>query len=85
MSEPECKCGHIVEPPDVTNFKFYERFIGPYFVYVKFRCPVCQKVGERFLKQEQWEQGLNLASPLGMHFMRIKPEARRTGADPPSV
>ncbi len=72
MSEPICSCGEIIRPADLITFKFYERMVGPYFVYVKFLCSVCQKVGESLLKQEQWEQGLNLASPLGMHFMRVR-------------
>jgi hypothetical protein len=74
MGEPECSCGAVIGPTDLISFKFYERLVGPYFVNVKFRCPACQKVGQSILKQEQWEQGLNVASPIGMHFMRIKPE-----------
>lgn len=73
MSEPRCICGEVIAPTDLVTFKFYERLVGPYFVYVKFQCPVCQKVSESILKQEQWEQGLNVASPLGMHFMRVQP------------
>ena len=75
MDEPRCSCGQVVEPPDVITFKFYERMVGPYFVYVKSSCPICLKVSECLVKQEEWEQGLNLASPLVMHFMRIRPEA----------
>ncbi len=73
MGESKCRCGAVIEPTDVMTFKFYERLVGPYFVYVKFRCPACQNVGEKLLTQDLWERGLNLASPLGMHFMRIQP------------
>ncbi len=85
MEEPKCKCGEVIGPSDVITFKFYERIVGPYFVYVKYSCPTCQKVGECLLTQEKWEQGLNLASPIGMHFMRIKPKAIGAETEQPSV
>lgn len=85
MSEPECRCGQSIGPTDVTKFGFYERLFGLYFVHVKFQCPACLNKGETFLSQEQWEQGLNLGSPLGMHFMRIKPKTPGAEPEPPSV
>jgi len=27
-------------------------------VYVKFRCSRCKKLGEQFIKQEEWEEGI---------------------------
>ena len=36
----------------------YERHVGPVFVYIKFRCSRCKKLGEHFIKQEEWEDGL---------------------------
>jgi hypothetical protein len=31
---------------------------GPSFVYVRFRCSRCKKLGEQFVKQEDWENGI---------------------------
>ena len=35
---------------------FYMRHYGPSFVYIKFRCSRCKKLGEQFVKQEEWEE-----------------------------
>ena len=37
---------------------YYLRLFGPSFVYVKFRCSRCKKLGEQFVKQDQWEDGM---------------------------
>jgi hypothetical protein len=37
---------------------YYLRLFGPSFVYVKFRCSRCKKLGEQFVKQEDWEDGI---------------------------
>ncbi len=37
---------------------YYLRLVGPSFVYVKFRCSRCKKLGEQFVKQEEWEEGI---------------------------
>jgi hypothetical protein len=37
---------------------YYLRLFGPSFVYVKFRCSRCKKLGEQFIKQEDWEDGI---------------------------
>lgn len=37
---------------------YYLRLFGPSFVYVKFRCSRCKKLGEQFVKQEEWEDGI---------------------------
>ena len=34
------------------------RQFGPSYVYIKFRCSRCKKLGEHFVKQEEWEDGL---------------------------
>jgi hypothetical protein len=31
---------------------------GPSFIYVRFRCSRCKKLGEQFVKQEEWESGI---------------------------
>jgi hypothetical protein len=37
---------------------YYLRLFGPSFVYVKYRCSRCKKLGEQFVKQEEWEDGI---------------------------
>jgi len=37
---------------------YYLRLFGPSFVYVKYRCSRCKKLGEQFVKQEEWEEGI---------------------------
>ncbi len=37
---------------------FYVRRFGPSFVYLKFRCSRCKKLGEHYVKQEDWDAGM---------------------------
>ena len=37
---------------------YYVKQFGPSFVYIKYRCSRCKKLGEHFVKQEEWEDGL---------------------------
>jgi hypothetical protein len=37
---------------------FYLRLFGPSYVYVKYRCSRCKKLGEQFVKQEEWDGGI---------------------------
>ena len=39
------------------------RQFGPSFVYTKYRCSRCKKLGEHFVLQEEWEDSL-LHEPL---------------------
>jgi hypothetical protein len=43
---------------DVMQQGYYVRQFGPSYVYIKFRCSRCKKLGEHFIKQEEWEEGL---------------------------
>lgn len=36
----------------------YMRQRGPSYVYIKYRCSRCKKLGEHFVKQEEWEETL---------------------------
>lgn len=42
---------------------YYLRLFGPSFVYVKYRCSRCKKLGEQFVKQEEWEDGILRETP----------------------
>lgn len=54
----KCNCGQRVVAKDVMQTGYYLRLFGPSFVYVKFRCSRCKKLGEQFIKQEDWEDGI---------------------------
>ena len=43
---------------------YYIRPFGPSYVYIKFRCSRCKKLGEHYVKQEDWEEGLLRDNPL---------------------
>ena len=54
----KCHCGQRVLRRDVMQQGYYMRQFGPSYVYIKFRCSRCKKLGEHFVKQEEWEDGL---------------------------
>lgn len=54
----KCNCGQRILAKDVMQTGYYLRLFGPSFVYVKFRCSRCKKLGEQFVKQEEWEDGI---------------------------
>jgi DNA-directed RNA polymerase subunit RPC12/RpoP len=54
----KCNCGTRVLAKDVMQTGYYLRLVGPSFVYVKYRCSRCKKLGEQFVKQAEWEEGI---------------------------
>lgn len=54
----KCNCGRRILTKDVIQTGYYLRLFGPSFVYVKYRCSRCKKLGEQFVKQEEWEGGI---------------------------
>jgi hypothetical protein len=54
----KCHCGQRVLRRDVMQQGYYMRQQGPSYVYIKYRCSRCKKLGEHFVKQEEWEDGL---------------------------
>lgn len=67
----KCNCGQRILAKDVMQTGYYLRLIGPSFVYVKFRCSRCKKLGEQFVKQEEWEDGILHDIPS-----EVKPEEK---------
>lgn len=53
-----CNCGQRIYAKDVVQTGYYLRLVGPSFVYIKYRCSRCKKLGEQFVKQEEWEEGI---------------------------
>lgn len=62
----KCNCGQRVIAKDVMQTGYYLRLFGPSFVYVKFRCSRCKKLGEQFIRQEDWEDGILKDIPTEM-------------------
>ena len=54
----KCNCGQRILAKDVMQTGYYLRLVGPSFVYMKYRCSRCKKLGEQFVKQEEWEDGI---------------------------
>jgi len=51
-----CPCGERIERKDVLHQGRCLRLFSPRFVYVKFRCSHCKRLGERFVPRDQWEE-----------------------------
>src|SRR5204863_8048490 len=54
----KCHCGQRVLRRDVMQQGYYMRQYGPSYVYIKYRCSRCKKLGEHFVKQEEWEDSV---------------------------
>lgn len=50
-----CHCGHQVLAKEVLRTDLYERASGREYVYVKFRCRRCKRMGEAFVAENRWD------------------------------
>ena len=62
----KCNCGQRILAKDKMQTGYYLRLFGPSFVYVKYRCSRCKKLGEQFVKQDEWEDGILNDAPSEM-------------------
>ena len=53
-----CNCGQRVVAKDVVQRSWYVRMFGPSFMYLKFRCSRCKRVGEKFIEQDKWDDSM---------------------------
>lgn len=53
-----CHCGHRILQRDVMCQGYYVRQFGPSYVYIKYRCSHCKKLGQHYVKQEEWDDAL---------------------------
>jgi DNA-directed RNA polymerase subunit RPC12/RpoP len=51
----KCNCGQRIVNKDVTQTGFFLKTMGPSFIYIKYRCPRCRKLGEQFIEQTNWD------------------------------
>lgn len=50
-----CRCGHQVLAREVLRTDLYERSRGRDYVYVKYRCRRCKRLGEAFVAESRWD------------------------------
>ena len=50
-----CTCGHRILRKDVIQTGLYLSIMGPGYVYVRFRCGRCRRVGEHLVPQTEWD------------------------------
>ena len=77
----KCHCGQRVIAKDVVQHGHYLRLFGPSFVYVKFRCSHCKKMGEQFVRQEEWEDGILKDKPLELSHTEKEQFATQGGIE----
>ena len=51
----KCSCGQRIVTKDVTQTGYFQKMMGPSFIYIKYRCPRCRKLGEHFIEQGSWD------------------------------
>ncbi len=72
MNKPivRCRCGHQVLSKEVLRTDLYERRApgdaGRDYVYVKYRCRRCKRMGEAFVAENRWDWGMLEAEPNEM-------------------
>ncbi|MBM3493226.1 MAG: hypothetical protein FJX72_02725 [Armatimonadetes bacterium] len=50
-----CPCGQRIFVRDVMQQGKMVRPFGPRFVYIRYRCSRCKRLGEHFIEQDQWD------------------------------
>lgn len=53
-----CHCGQRILRKDVLHYGFYVKLFGPSYVYLKFRCSRCKKIGEEFVEKDKWNENM---------------------------
>jgi DNA-directed RNA polymerase subunit RPC12/RpoP len=61
-----CNCGQRVVAKDVLHRSWYVRVFGPSFMYLKFRCSRCKRLGEKFIEQDKWDDSILRDIPTEM-------------------
>ncbi len=67
-----CRCGHQVLSKEVLRTDLYERRAPDFgdasreYVYVKYRCRRCKRMGEAFVAESRWDWAMLEAEPNEM-------------------
>lgn len=54
-AELRCQCGQRIFSRDIIHRGNVVRPIGGRMVYVRFRCPRCRKLGEQYIRRDEWD------------------------------
>jgi DNA-directed RNA polymerase subunit RPC12/RpoP len=54
----KCSCGQRILAKDVLQRSWFVRMQGPSFMYLKFRCSRCKRLGEKFVEQDKWDDAI---------------------------
>ena len=50
-----CRCGHQVMAREVLRTDLYERASGRDYIYIKFRCTRCKRLGQTFIPEAHFD------------------------------
>lgn len=67
-----CNCGQRIVGKDVLQRSWYVRVFGPSFMYLKYRCSRCKRMGEKFVEQDKWDDSILRDIPT-----EVSPDERR--------
>ncbi|MBI3911435.1 MAG: hypothetical protein HY320_10945 [Armatimonadetes bacterium] len=67
-----CHCGQRIVAKDVLQRSWYVRVFGPSFMYLKFRCSRCKRLGEKFIEQDKWDDSILRDIPSEMSLEEKK-------------
>ena len=59
-----CQCGQFLGKRDVMQQCCWAPPYGPRYIYLKYRCSRCKKLGEHYVKQDEWDETLLNEIPL---------------------
>ena len=51
-------CNNRVGQKEIMASSHYPRMFGENLVHIRYRCRRCKKIGEQFVKQEEWDGGI---------------------------
>lgn len=54
----QCRCGQRVFSRDIMQHGLYSRQFGPNYIYVRYRCSRCKRLGEQYIRPDEWDEAL---------------------------
>ena len=61
-----CHCGRRIVERDVLQRHWYVRHFRPTFMFLRFRCAHCKRIGEKLIDHEQWSEAILREVPTEM-------------------
>ena len=50
-----CRCGHRIVQRDVIQTGLHLTIVGPSFIYIRYRCGRCKRLGEKLVQEDTWD------------------------------